>query len=57
MIAGLNIWSDFREGKSFSWNNLLAALGMLVFAGILYLFMRLIFKFVIRYTDHSDHES
>ena len=54
LIAGINIYDDASKSRPFNWTNLWAAFGMLVFAGFLYLIMRLIFKLVLRYTEHDD---
>ena len=57
LIAGLNIWSDYNSGQAFDWDNLLYPLGLIAFGGVLYLWMRLIFKFLRSYAKRKDEES
>lgn len=55
LIVGINIWHDAEAGKPFDWMHLVYGLGFIVWAGILYIFMRLIFKFVRAKVLHDEH--
>lgn len=46
-VIGLNIWDDASQGRPFNWMHIAYGFGFLGFACILYIFMRLIFKFVL----------
>lgn len=50
-------WKDHAEANSFNWTNVWAGFGFLVGIGMLYLFMRLIYKFLLRFAEHRDRQS
>ena len=54
LIIGINIWQDADSGKPFDWMYLVYGAGFLLWTGILYIFMRLIFKFVRAKTLHDE---
>lgn len=55
LIIGTNIWQDAHAGKPFDWMYLVYGAGFLLWTGVLYIFMRLIFKFVRAKTLHDEH--
>lgn len=57
LILGINIWHDADQGKPFDWSQVLIALGMIAFAGVVLFFSRLIFKAVSRYVTITDRNS
>lgn len=54
LIVGINIWQDAGAGESFDWMHLVYGLGFILWGGILYIFMRLIFKFVRAKVLHDE---
>ncbi|MCA0209242.1 MAG: hypothetical protein LCH74_09290 [Proteobacteria bacterium] len=54
LIIGINIWHDTKAGKAFDWMYLVYGTGFLLWTGFLYIFMRLIFKFVRAKTLHDE---
>jgi hypothetical protein len=54
LIIGYNSWREYEAGLPFDWMNLIYFTGFLIFLGFLYVFMRLIFKFVLAKTLHSE---
>lgn len=44
LIIAFNTWHDAEAGKQFNWMYLVYGAGFLIWTGILYVFMRLIFK-------------
>jgi hypothetical protein len=55
-VIGLNIWDDASQGQPFDWIHIAYGFGFFAFAGILYIFMRLIFKFVLAKTLHDERK-
>ena len=54
LIIVFNIRHDAREGKMFDWMHLVYGAGFVLWTGFLYIFMRLIFKFVRAKTLHDE---
>ena len=54
MIIGYNYWREYEAGLPFDWMNLANGAGFLLFLGFLYVFMRLIFKFVRAKALHDE---
>ena len=54
LIIGINVWHDAQAGKAFDWMYLVYGAGFILWTGFLYLFMRLIFKFVRAKTQHDE---
>jgi len=54
LIAGINILQDARAGKPFDWMHLAYGAGFIAFAGVLYIFMRMIFDFVRAVSDYQE---
>ncbi|MDK2760625.1 MAG: hypothetical protein KYX64_04635 [Sphingopyxis sp.] len=54
LIIGMNIWQDADAGKPFDWIYLVYGAGFLLWTGILYIFMRLIFKLGRAKTLHDE---
>jgi len=54
LIAAFNIWDDSKGGQPLQWYTVAYPIGMIAFASVIFLFMRLIFKFVRRYVEHED---
>ncbi|MES2754066.1 MAG: hypothetical protein V4659_05330 [Pseudomonadota bacterium] len=46
MILGLNIWDDANAGRPFNWTNFASGLGIALFGGVVFMFGRLIFRFL-----------
>ena len=57
LIIGINIWHEAEQGKPFDWMYLVYGIGFLVWAGILYILMWLIFKFVRAKVRHDERGS
>ncbi len=53
-IIGYNSWRDHEAGKPFDWTSVPVAAGFLLFLGFMYVFMRLIFKFVRAKALHDE---
>lgn len=54
LITGINLWHDFQSGADFDPMHLLYAAGMIAFAGIIFTFNRLIFKFFFAWSAHEE---
>jgi cytochrome b subunit of formate dehydrogenase len=54
VVTGLNIWGDANRGKPFDWRHVMYAVGFVAFSGVMYVFMRLIHKFVLAKSLHDE---
>lgn len=54
IIVGMNIWQDAQADRPFEWMHLVYGLGFLLGIGVLYIWMRLIFKFVRAKVLHDE---
>ncbi|ABF53122.1 hypothetical protein [Sphingopyxis alaskensis] len=57
LIVVINIWHDADQGKPFDWMHIVYGIGFLFFTCVLYVFMRLIFKFVRAKVQHDERRS
>lgn len=53
-IVGYNSWRDYQAGRPFDWVYVPVTVGFLLFLGFMYVFMRLIFKFVRAKAQHDE---
>ena len=56
LIIGLNVWHDAKQGEPLDWMHFVYGAGFLLWTGILYIFMRLIFKFVRAKVRHDERQ-
>ena len=54
LIIGINVWHDAEQGKPFDWMYLVYGIGFLLWTGILYAAMWLVFKFVRAKVRHDE---
>ena len=56
-ITGFNIWNDLEQGRPFDGMHLLYFAGFMLWIGFMYIFMRLIFKFLLARARHEEKRS
>ncbi|BBB12295.1 hypothetical protein [Sphingopyxis sp. FD7] len=54
LIVAINILQDARAGQPFDWMHLAYGAGFIVFTGVMYIFMRMIFDFVRAISDYHE---
>ncbi|MES2096043.1 MAG: hypothetical protein V4459_04735 [Pseudomonadota bacterium] len=53
-IVGSNLWRDEAAGKPFDWLQFWAAVGMIAFGGLVYLFCTVIFRVVLAKINYDE---